>query len=69
MKIFKGHLSISRFSSTEVPFRGVDISLDDEHYRRIVTIILTIPQWGDVSSGLSSVDCQVKLYTVDLESK
>lgn len=61
-RIFNGHISIGRFTSTEEPYRGVSITIEDDRYHRIAVISMTIPQWGDVISGLGSVKCSIELY-------
>ena len=68
MKTRKGFITVSRFNSTDETFpAGISITINielDGKQKRFAEVRLTIPQFGDLLSGLGYVNCDVKIYDV-----
>ena len=66
--MFKGHISISKFSSNTEPRNGYSITIEDDSSGvRMIRVILTYEQFAEAINGYS--DCEFKLGDVSLVGK
>lgn len=61
----KGQISINRVTSNAEPYNYIRIALDDDNGSQIISIELTVENYGKLVSGLSDVDCKYQVTNVD----